>query len=125
MVWLRLGQGGDTFLMLFYHGKSFFGCIYLRFVHIFQSYFYNSDTFNFNYAQAKAAVGNFSEAEEVCIYFFGKQQWRRPPYSPLSFLYFTQIFMLVENKQVLWNIFFPFLEELKLSVSTIQKRLSC
>ena len=30
-----------------------------------QSYFYNDDTFNFNYAQAKAAVGNFKEAEEV------------------------------------------------------------
>lgn len=31
-----------------------------------QSYFYNDDSFNFNYAQAKAAVGNFKEAEEVC-----------------------------------------------------------
>jgi len=30
-----------------------------------QSYFYNDDLFNFNYAQAKAAVGNFKEAEEV------------------------------------------------------------
>lgn len=48
-----------------------------------------------------------------------------PQYSPLSFLFFTLIFMLFENKQVLWNIFFPFLGELKLSVSTIQKRLSC
>lgn len=36
---------------------------------LFQSYFYNDDTFNFNYAQAKAAMGDFSEAEEVCIYF--------------------------------------------------------
>lgn len=33
----------------------------------FQSYFYNDDNFNFNYAQAKAAVGNFKEAEEVNI----------------------------------------------------------
>ena len=31
----------------------------------YQSYFYNDDTFNFNYAQAKAAVGNYREAEEV------------------------------------------------------------
>ena len=31
----------------------------------FQSYFYNDDFFNFDYAQAKAAVGNFKEAEEV------------------------------------------------------------
>jgi hypothetical protein len=39
---------------------------YLGLIH-FQSYFYNDDTFNFNYAQAKAAVGNFKEAEEVNI----------------------------------------------------------
>ena len=30
-----------------------------------KSYFYNDDSFNFNYAQAKAANGNFKEAEEV------------------------------------------------------------
>ena len=34
-----------------------------------QSYFYNDDTFNFNYAQAKAAVGNYKEAEEVGSHF--------------------------------------------------------
>ena len=34
-----------------------------------QSYFYNDDTFNFNYAQAKAAVGNYKEAEEVGYHF--------------------------------------------------------
>lgn len=37
-------------------------------VYVFQSYFYNDDLFNFNYAQAKAAVGNFKEAEEVLFY---------------------------------------------------------
>eukprot|EP00795_Rhopilema_esculentum_P009360 gene9360-17064_t len=31
------------------------------------SYFYNDDHFNFNYAQAKAAVGNYKEAEEVFL----------------------------------------------------------
>ncbi|XP_069765379.1 intraflagellar transport protein 56 isoform X1 [Narcine bancroftii] len=36
--------------------------IYLNSV---KSYFYNDDLFNFNDAQAKAAVGNFKEAEEV------------------------------------------------------------
>lgn len=30
-----------------------------------QSYFYNDDAFNFNYAQAKAALGSYREAEEV------------------------------------------------------------
>lgn len=34
-------------------------------IHVLQSYFYNEDTFYFNYAQAKAAVGNYREAEEV------------------------------------------------------------
>ena len=38
---------------------------HLRRYFVFQSYFYNDDVFNFNYAQAKAAVGNFKEAEEV------------------------------------------------------------
>ena len=32
-----------------------------------QSYFYNDDTFNFNFAQASAATGNFSEAEETFL----------------------------------------------------------
>ncbi|KAF4111894.1 intraflagellar transport protein 56 isoform X2 [Onychostoma macrolepis] len=38
--------------------------IYLNSV---KSYFYNDDTFNFNYAQAKAALGNYKEAEEVFL----------------------------------------------------------
>lgn len=37
----------------------------LIYLNSIKSYFYNDDTFNFNYAQAKAAVGNFKEAEEV------------------------------------------------------------
>jgi len=32
-----------------------------------QSYFYNDDMFNYNYGQAKAATGNYKEAEEVRI----------------------------------------------------------
>ncbi|XP_051563800.1 intraflagellar transport protein 56 isoform X2 [Myxocyprinus asiaticus] len=38
--------------------------IYLNSV---KNYFYNDDTFNFNYAQAKAAMGNYREAEEVFL----------------------------------------------------------
>lgn len=38
--------------------------IYLNSV---KSYFYNDDAFNFNYAQAKAALGNYKEAEEVFL----------------------------------------------------------
>ncbi|CAG0905194.1 unnamed protein product, partial [Darwinula stevensoni] len=32
-----------------------------------KSYFYNDDVFNYNYAQAKAATGNYKEAEEVFL----------------------------------------------------------
>jgi intraflagellar transport protein 56 len=32
-----------------------------------KSYFYNDDTFNFNFGQAKAATANFREAEEVLL----------------------------------------------------------
>ncbi|XP_056315405.1 intraflagellar transport protein 56 isoform X2 [Danio aesculapii] len=38
--------------------------IYLNSV---KSYFYNDDTFSFNYAQAKAALGNYREAEELFL----------------------------------------------------------
>ncbi|CAE1178741.1 TTC26 [Acanthosepion pharaonis] len=37
----------------------------LLYLNSIKSYFYNDDNFNFNYAQAKAANGNFKEAEEV------------------------------------------------------------
>ena len=36
-------------------------------VHVLQSYFFNVDSFNFNYAQAKAAIGNYQEAEEIFL----------------------------------------------------------
>ena len=32
-----------------------------------QGYFFNLDSFNFNFAQAKAATGNYKEAEEVFL----------------------------------------------------------
>ena len=38
-------------------------------IYFFQSYFYNDDLFNFNYMQAKAAVGNYKEAEEASLCF--------------------------------------------------------
>jgi len=39
----------------------------LIYLNSIKSYFYNDDSFNFNYAQAKAAVGNYKEAEEVFL----------------------------------------------------------
>ena len=48
--------------MHFVPGFLFFAEVVIFF---FQGYFYNDDTFNFDYAQAKAALGNYKEAEEV------------------------------------------------------------
>lgn len=40
-------------------------CDLIQFSTHLQSYFFNDDVFNFKYTQAKAATGNFQEAEEV------------------------------------------------------------
>jgi intraflagellar transport protein 56 len=42
----------------------------LVYLNSIKSYFYNDDTFNFNYAQALAAVGSFKDANEVKRKFF-------------------------------------------------------
>ena len=39
----------------------------LLYLNSIKSYFYSEDTFNFNYGQAKAAVGNYQEAEEIFL----------------------------------------------------------
>nr|CAB3267331.1 tetratricopeptide repeat protein 26-like [Phallusia mammillata] len=39
----------------------------LIYLNSIKTYFYNEDMFNFNYAQAKAASGNFKEAEETFL----------------------------------------------------------
>ena len=39
----------------------------LLYLNSIKSYYYNEDTFNYNYGQAKASVGNFKDAEEVFL----------------------------------------------------------
>ena len=58
---LFLCLSGITVVFIFYMLKLNVTCSW----DVFQSYFYNDDIFNFNYAQAKAATGNTSEGEEV------------------------------------------------------------
>ena len=58
---LFLCLSGITVVFIFYMLKLNVTCSR----DVFQSYFYNDDIFNFNYAQAKAATGNTSEGEEV------------------------------------------------------------
>ena len=55
-----------TVVFIFYMLKLNVTCS----LNVFQSYFYNDDIFNFNYAQAKAATGNTSEGEEVGTCFW-------------------------------------------------------
>ena len=63
-----------------------------------KSYFYNDDAFNFNYAQAKAAVGNYKEAEEVNF-------WR----IKLSFIFVERFPVKISKKKyefkrvLIWN----------------------
>ena len=38
-----------------------------------QSYFFNVDAFNYNFAQAKAITGNFQEAEEIFLLINSEQ----------------------------------------------------
>ena len=44
--------------------KLYFKLVDFIFV-LIKSYFYNDDTFNFNYGQSQAAVGSFKDAEQV------------------------------------------------------------
>ena len=39
----------------------------LLYLNSIKSYYYNDDVFNFDYGQAKAAVGNYQEAEEIFL----------------------------------------------------------
>lgn len=39
----------------------------LVYLNSIKSYFFNDDTFNFNYAQAKAMLGSYQEAEEIFL----------------------------------------------------------
>ena len=45
-----------------------------------QSYFFNVDSFNFNFAQAKAVSGNFQEAEEIFKLINSEQLKNDPVY---------------------------------------------
>ncbi|XP_055875862.1 intraflagellar transport protein 56-like isoform X2 [Biomphalaria glabrata] len=61
----------------------------LIYLNSIKSYFYNDDTFNFNYAQAKAAVGNFKEAEEIFLLI--QNEKTKNDYTYLSWLARTYI----------------------------------
>lgn len=72
-------------------------------VFFLQGYFYNDDTFNFNYAQAKAALGNYKEAEEV-PHFIYTTFFERLLLGLTSYLtnkiFFFQFFLLIQSEKI-------------------------
>ncbi|XP_064640455.1 intraflagellar transport protein 56-like isoform X3 [Lineus longissimus] len=72
--------------------------IYLNSV---KSYFYNDDMFNFNYAQAKAAVGNFKEAEEVFMLI--QSDKIKGDYTYLSWL--ARCYIMNRKARLAWELY--------------------
>uniref|UniRef100_A0A4W3GE76 Intraflagellar transport protein 56 n=1 Tax=Callorhinchus milii TaxID=7868 RepID=A0A4W3GE76_CALMI len=72
--------------------------IYLNSV---KSYFYNDDLFNFNYAQAKAAVGNFKEAEEV--FQLIQSEKLKNDYTYLSWL--ARCYIMNKKPRLAWELY--------------------
>ena len=54
-----------------------------------KSYYYNDDVFNFDYGQAKAAVGNF----QVCG-FLRREKWSKVLYCWFHLMFLNQIFFI-------------------------------
>ncbi|KAG7266118.1 hypothetical protein CRUP_028120 [Coryphaenoides rupestris] len=72
--------------------------IYLNSV---KSYFYNDDTFNFNYAQAKAALGNYRDAEEVFLLI--QSEKIKNDYVYLSWL--ARCHIMNQNGRQAWELY--------------------
>ncbi|XP_070844801.1 intraflagellar transport protein 56 isoform X1 [Chaetodon trifascialis] len=72
--------------------------IYLNSV---KGYFYNDDTFNFNYAQAKAALGSYKEAEEVFLLI--QSEKIKNDYVYLSWL--ARCYIMNQKGRLAWELY--------------------
>uniref|UniRef100_A0A8C6WL93 Intraflagellar transport protein 56 n=1 Tax=Neogobius melanostomus TaxID=47308 RepID=A0A8C6WL93_9GOBI len=72
--------------------------IYLNSV---KNYFFNDDTFNFNYAQAKAALGNYKEAEEVFLLI--QSEKIKNDYIYLSWL--ARCYIMNQKGRLAWELY--------------------
>uniref|UniRef100_A0AAR2JBR7 Intraflagellar transport protein 56 n=1 Tax=Pygocentrus nattereri TaxID=42514 RepID=A0AAR2JBR7_PYGNA len=72
--------------------------IYLNSV---KSYFYTDDTFNFNYAQAKAALGSYKEAEEVFLLI--QSEKIKNDYVYLSWL--ARCYIMNQKARLAWELY--------------------
>ncbi|XP_048575762.1 intraflagellar transport protein 56 [Nematostella vectensis] len=73
----------------------------LIYLNSIKSYFYNDDTFNFNYAQAKAAVGNYKEAEEIFLLI--QSEKIKSDYTYLSWL--ARCYIMNHKARMAWELY--------------------
>ncbi|XP_061585122.1 intraflagellar transport protein 56 [Cololabis saira] len=66
-----------------------------------KTYFSNDDTFNFNYAQAKAALGNYREAEELFLLI--QNEKIKNDYVYLSWL--ARCYIMNQKGQLAWELY--------------------
>ncbi|XP_034044353.1 intraflagellar transport protein 56 [Thalassophryne amazonica] len=72
----------------------------LMYLDSIKCYFYNDDTFKFNYAQAKAAIGNYKEAEEVFLLI--QCEKIKNDYVYLSWL--TRCYIMNQKGRLAWEL---------------------
>ncbi|VDQ02952.1 unnamed protein product [Trichobilharzia regenti] len=73
----------------------------LIYLNSIKSYFYNDDIFNFNYAQAKAAVGAYKEAQEVFLLI--QSERLRSEYAYLSWL--ARCYIMTKQARLAWELY--------------------
>ncbi|XP_055948552.1 intraflagellar transport protein 56-like isoform X1 [Argiope bruennichi] len=88
----------------------------LLYLNSIKSYFYNDDTFNFNFAQAKAATGNFKEAEEVFLLI--QNEKIKNDYTYLSWL--ARCYVMNKKPRLAWELYSK-LEHCNESFSLLQQ----
>ena len=73
----------------------------LLYLNSIKSYYYNDDTFNYNYAQAKASVGNFKDAEEIFLQV--QNEKLQNDYAYLSWL--ARCYIMNGKARLAWELY--------------------
>ncbi|XP_071814529.1 intraflagellar transport protein 56-like [Apostichopus japonicus] len=73
----------------------------LIYLNSIKSYFYNDDSFNFNYAQAKATAGNFKEAEEILLLI--QREKLKVDYTYLSLM--ARCLIMNRKPRLAWEVY--------------------